>query len=160
MQFPLRAVSRIVQCRHFKNIATASQSQSFPNLLAPICAIVCALVYLRSAHACSAFEPNDNQHIVFGRNYDWSTPVDNAFEVLDEATIHGSIKWSIVYDETAQQLHFRTMGNSRIRTIDLAALDFTCAKTMKMLDMNAAGGGNVTKLLRDYSTGMDRSLIE
>ncbi|HEY8025115.1 MAG TPA: linear amide C-N hydrolase [Burkholderiaceae bacterium] len=87
-------------------------------------------------------------------------PVDYAFDVLDEVTIHGSTKWSIVYDETAQQVHFRTLGNSRIRTIDLAALDFTCVKTMKMLDMNASGSGNVTKQLRDYSAGMDRSLIE
>jgi choloylglycine hydrolase len=86
--------------------------------------------------------------------------VDYAFDVLDEVYIHGVTKWSIVYDETAQQVHFKTLGNSRIRTIDLAALDFTCAKAMKMLDMNASGSGNVSAQLRDYSSGMDRSLIE
>ena len=86
--------------------------------------------------------------------------VDYAFDVLDEVTIHGVTKWSIVYDQTGQQVHFRTLGNAHIRTIDLAGLDFTCGKTMKMLDMNVSGSGNVSKELRDYSQGMDRSLIE
>lgn len=98
-------------------------------------------------------------------------PVDQAFDVLKSVqwsarrtrrgvswTTH--TRWSIVYDSTNLRIHFRTFDNPRIRQVDFRAFDFSCAAPVQVLDINAPLAGNVSGHFVDYTTRMNRDLIE
>ena len=87
-------------------------------------------------------------------------PLDYAFDVLKEVNYTGLTKWSIVYDETSRHVFFRTLANPKIRSINLGALDYVCGSGMKMIDMNAAGNGDLTSRMVKYSPRANRALIE
>ncbi len=59
--------------------------------------------------------------------------------------------WSLVFDLKAKAMVFRTYKNSRLRRIDLRALDFRCGTPVKMLDIHTELSGNIAGKLKDYS---------
>lgn len=86
--------------------------------------------------------------------------VDYAFESLRHVAQPGYTQWSIVYDQKRGKIHFRTMQNPQIRTIDAKAFDYACGTTVKMFDMNSTGGGDVTSRFNAYTRQANRDLIE
>jgi choloylglycine hydrolase len=86
--------------------------------------------------------------------------VDYAFDSLSQVAQPGYTQWSIVYDQKRGKIHFRTMQNPQIRTIDAKAFDYTCATMLKMFDMNSTGGGDVTSRFTAYTRQANRDLIE
>lgn len=87
-------------------------------------------------------------------------PIARGFEVLAAVAQPDFTRWSIVYDLSAGEVHFRTEGNRAIRRFALAGFDFSCATPVKMLDMSAGGAGDVDAAFVDYSAAANRALIE
>jgi choloylglycine hydrolase len=86
--------------------------------------------------------------------------VDYAFEILANAAQPGATQWSIVYDQKRSRIHFRTMQNPAIRTIDTLAFDFGCGSPVTILDINSNHSGDVTAKFIPYSRDANRDLIE
>ena len=86
---------------------------------------------------------------------------DYAFKVLSNPNVKQShTLWSIVYDIEKSRIYFRTDANQNIRYIDLKSFDFSCSTPAKVLDINAALSGEVTKHFVDYSDVINRNLLE
>jgi choloylglycine hydrolase len=86
--------------------------------------------------------------------------VDYAFDVLHQAAQGSVTKWSIVYEPRALQVHFRTLGNPKVRSLDLKAFDLSCQTPVRMLDMAESLDGPVTARFVDYSLDKNRALID
>jgi penicillin V acylase-like amidase (Ntn superfamily) len=86
------------------------------------------------------FKPSDSE-----------SAVHYAFETLK--AVEGSItQWSIVFDTQNMKIHFRTQTHSKIRTINLKKLDFSCKTPIKMLDIHEKLSGDITRKLKFYSS--------
>lgn len=83
--------------------------------------------------------------------------IDLAFEILKK--IEDSTQWTIVYDLTNLTVFFRTLGKSNVRHFSLTGLNFSCARPVAMLDIQADISGNVHDAFVDYSREANRDLI-
>lgn len=86
-----------------------------------------------------------------------ATTVDGAFRLLDQVAL-GSTQWSIVYDMKQRAIAYRTAANRQRRQVRLSRLDFTCATSMRMLNIDS-GRGDVTARFRDYSSAANEALV-
>jgi choloylglycine hydrolase len=84
--------------------------------------------------------------------------VDYAFDILANVA-QTSTMWRIVYDVQKLRVHFITLSNQKRRTIDLKALDFSCLRPVKVLDINADLSGKVTNSFCDYTQKINYNLI-
>jgi penicillin V acylase-like amidase (Ntn superfamily) len=87
-------------------------------------------------------------------------PIARGFEILASVAQPYFTRWSVVYDLSTREVYFRTEANRAIRRLALAGLDFSCATPVRMLDVTAAGAGDVGPALADYSAAANRALIE
>lgn len=87
-------------------------------------------------------------------------PIARGFEILSSVAQPSFTRWSIVYDLGAREVHFRTDRSPVIRRVALSGLDFSCGAPVKVLDVTAAGSGDVTRELADYTRAANRALIE
>ncbi len=87
-------------------------------------------------------------------------PITRGFDILAAVAQPGFTRWSIVYDLGSREVHFRTDGNREIRRVALSGLDFSCDTPVKMLDVTAAGSGDVGPAFADYTRAANRALIE
>lgn len=85
-------------------------------------------------------------------------PVRYAFDTLDGVAQGAYTRWSIVYDLRAGRVHWRTRENRRIRSVSLAAFDFSCATPVKLFDIGE-GAGDVARRFADYTPAANRRLI-
>jgi penicillin V acylase-like amidase (Ntn superfamily) len=85
-------------------------------------------------------------------------PVRYAFETLDNVAQGAYTRWSIVYDLKAGRVHWRTRENRRVRSVALAAFDFSCGTPVKLLDIDE-GEGAVARLFSDYTPEANRRLV-
>ena len=65
-----------------------------------------------------------------------ATNVDSAFALLDEVA-QSHTQWSIVYDIRNRAIHWRTAQNRTKRSVKLADFDFSCAKPVRVSDVDA-----------------------
>ena len=86
--------------------------------------------------------------------------VDHAFAILDDVAQKNSTQWSIVYDQKRGKIYFKTRKAPEIKMVDMSAFDYSCSAPVKMFDMNAAGGGNVSRHFSTYTRTANRDLIE
>lgn len=86
--------------------------------------------------------------------------VDHAFAMLDDVAQKGSTQWSIVYDQKRGKVYFKTRKSPEIKMVDMSAFDYSCSSPVKMFDMNAAGGGSVSRRFSTYTRAANRDLIE
>ncbi|HEY6978200.1 MAG TPA: linear amide C-N hydrolase [Chitinophagaceae bacterium] len=73
-----------------------------------------------------------------------TTVTDFAFSILDKVSQGDYTKWSIVYDITNKEIHFKTRGNSNIKIIRFKGFDFSCTSPAKMYNMNQQDTGDIT----------------
>ncbi len=76
--------------------------------------------------------------------------IEYAFQILKKVAFDDTT-WSLVFDLKAKSMVFRTYKNSRLRRIDLSALDFSCGTPVKMLNIHAKLSGDIAGKLNDYS---------
>ena len=88
-----------------------------------------------------------------------SSPIDYAFNILANVAQGHSTKWSMVYDLHARRIYLQTQRNPQRRYIDLHALDFSCTTPVQVLDINAAGRGDITSTFQAYDESLNRELI-
>lgn len=86
-------------------------------------------------------------------------PVAYAFETLDQVVQPGHTQWSIVYEVDRGRVHFRTRDQRKIRSLDLKAVDFSCATPVRVLDLDADVQGDVAKRLIPYTRDLNRELV-
>ena len=85
-------------------------------------------------------------------------PIRYAFDTLDSVAQGAYTRWSIVYDLRAGRVYWRTRENRKIRSVTLAAFNFSCAAPVKLLDIKA-GAGDVARLFADYTPAANRGLV-
>jgi len=71
--------------------------------------------------------------------------VDFAFSVLDKVAQGNFTKWSIVYDISHKEIHFKTADNKDIKIVRFATFDLGCSHPARMFNMNQDGKGDVSK---------------
>jgi penicillin V acylase-like amidase (Ntn superfamily) len=91
---------------------------------------------------------------------DSATAADYAAGVLDDVAQGERTQWRIVYDVKNGRVYWRTRENMETRWLEAGAFDYSPATPVKILDMNAAGGGDVTGKFVDYSYEANRALID
>ena len=84
--------------------------------------------------------------------------LDAAFQVLDNVA-QSNTRWTIVYDQTAGTVHFRTATHRSIRTLTMSGLDFSCSAGARMLDLDAPVAGDLTRLLQPYSSEAHLTMV-
>jgi choloylglycine hydrolase len=92
------------------------------------------------------------------RKYKSGDPVSYAFDSLTDVA-GGITQWSIVYEIDRGIIHFRTLHNSQIRTLDMSVLDFSCSSPVMMLDLQSKIQGNLAPYLKPYSKEANLKLI-
>lgn len=70
-------------------------------------------------------------------------PVDFAFRALKKVDL-GNNKWALVYDIHGKKFYFRTSEQPSLKWIDIAALDFSCSKQTRALDIHQKAEGDST----------------
>ncbi len=83
-----------------------------------------------------------------------------AFEILANVAQKDSTQWSIVYDQPRAKIHFRTMKNAGVKTIDTRIFDYSCGSAVKIFDVNSKETGDVNAKFTDYTRAANRDLIE
>jgi hypothetical protein len=120
--------------------------------------------YLKSVSAWQAGRAQDNalerfsiaaRRVTGFRPGDAPSAVAYAFDILDQASGQATggtpTQWSIVFDTQNLRVHFRTALNPRIRSVDLARLDFGCSTPVHMLDVHAPLSGDISDRLGQFT---------
>jgi penicillin V acylase-like amidase (Ntn superfamily) len=66
-----------------------------------------------------------------------------AFETLQALALDFNA-WQIVFNPANLQVYFRTNKNPEIRHVDFESLNFSCQSSVQMMDIHAAGSGDVS----------------
>jgi len=85
-------------------------------------------------------------------------PVDYAWEILDKVAVNVTM-FRIVYDVKNGRIHFRTKSNPNLRFLNFNAFNFSCSEPVKILDISAGEGGDVTAKFSDYTYEANYDLI-
>ncbi|HEX6846035.1 MAG TPA: linear amide C-N hydrolase [Chitinophagaceae bacterium] len=92
---------------------------------------------------------------------DITKPVtDYAFDILKEVAQGDFTKWSIVYDIKNKTIQFKTNRFQQIKAVGFSAFDFNCTASSKVWDMNQSGIGNINKLFTDFSSAINKRIVE
>ncbi|MEE9458104.1 MAG: linear amide C-N hydrolase [bacterium] len=95
-----------------------------------------------------------------------SAPLDSAGAesyaagVLNDVASAADSQWRIVYDVDDRLVYYRTRENMETRWLEADAFDYSPATPVKIFDMNAEGGGDVTGKFVDYTYEANRALID
>jgi choloylglycine hydrolase len=92
-----------------------------------------------------------------------TSSIDYAFNILNNVANTSSAyptQWSIVYDIQKLRVYFRTLLNKQIRYIDLHSLDFSCKSSVKVMDMNLSGSGDITGNFSNYTRQVNLDLLK
>jgi choloylglycine hydrolase len=93
-----------------------------------------------------------------------ATPmVDYAFKMLASVSFDGedhATQWSIVYDAHKRMITFKSHKNTKLRTLRLSDFNYSCESPTQILKIEEELEGNVSGKFVDYSTDLNRNLIE
>ena len=85
---------------------------------------------------------------------------DYAFSTLADVAQKNSTQWSIVYDQVRARVHFRTRMSPEVKTIRADDFDYSCGSSVKVLDVNSKGAGDMTSSFVNYTRAANRDLIQ
>jgi penicillin V acylase-like amidase (Ntn superfamily) len=103
--------------------------------------------FIRLADRLGSFEEDGSE-----------SPVDFAFEALENVANRTLTRWSVVFDLDARTLGFTTDENSKRRTIALDGIDFDAGPELRMLDVHAEREGNLLEHFVPYDHDVNRDL--
>jgi choloylglycine hydrolase len=83
---------------------------------------------------------------------------DRAFDVLANVA-QRSTRWSIVYDQTAGIIHWRTDRHAPRRFVRLADLNFSCGQDPLAIDVHTPVTGNVRSRMTPLTTAANHDLV-
>ncbi len=87
-----------------------------------------------------------------------TSAVGYAFEILEKTAVDFTM-FRVVYDVGNNLIYFMNRSKPRIRSIKFDEFDLSCTQPVKMLDITAGEGGDVTSLFTDYSFETNYDLI-
>lgn len=80
-------------------------------------------------------------HLV--EKYNGAKPaVDYSFNILEQVAL--TAEWSMVYDISKRQIHFKTSSNDKIRMVDMNSFDFACRTSSLSYDLGETDKGNIS----------------
>lgn len=85
--------------------------------------------------------------------------VKYAFDTLAAVKQGPATKWSVVYDLTKLQIHFRTHRRTQIKTIRLQDCDFSTASPVRVISINTPRTGLLNPYFIDYDSDLNRWLV-
>lgn len=85
---------------------------------------------------------------------------DYAFDVLKEVAQGDFTKWSIVYDITNKKILFKTQRFQSIKSVSFDAFNLACPAPSKAWDMNQPGSSDVSKNFVDFTSAINKKLVE
>ncbi|ETX05327.1 linear amide C-N hydrolase [Candidatus Entotheonella palauensis] len=142
------AVKALTNNTYAKSVGHLQQHQGFGGTTPPPTGSKSLDRFVRTASLVRQYDPQTHR-----------SPIDYAFDILTNVAQGEYTKWSLVYDLHRQRIYFQTQANPQRRYIDLPSLDFACATPVQVLDINAAGSGDVTPQFRAYEESINRELI-
>lgn len=83
---------------------------------------------------------------------------DYAFRILDEVSGDTTIR-QVVYDAGRARVLWRTPRNPGVRRLDLASLDFSSRRPVRVIDVDVGGQGDVSSHLKDYTLEANRAIV-
>jgi choloylglycine hydrolase len=102
-------------------------------------------------------------------------PVDYAFDILAAVSQGQMTKWSIVYDISGGEIHFkvfetpvvqgeqkiflRAPGVAAVKTINLRSIDFDAIEQARVLPLECEGEGSQNDRFLDYTTAINRESV-
>ena len=84
--------------------------------------------------------------------------VGQALAVLDSVAQPGATHWQIVYEMAPRVIHWRTSGNSQMRSLSLDATSFNCMDGIRLADAGE-GQGDFGKYLKPYTRSADEAQL-
>jgi penicillin V acylase-like amidase (Ntn superfamily) len=87
------------------------------------------------------------------------SPVDYSFNILNEVAQGSFTKWSIVYDITNKQVHFKTEGHSGIKSICFADIEFSCKAVPMLFILNQDMKGDIREKLVNYTSAINEQSL-
>lgn len=85
--------------------------------------------------------------------------VDYSFDILNKVNQPEFTKWSIVYDISNKKVFFKTANYNDVKSVGFADVDFSCAGVPLAFDMNQPGAGNITDMLKPFSSDLNISVM-
>jgi penicillin V acylase-like amidase (Ntn superfamily) len=86
--------------------------------------------------------------------------VECAFETLEQVRQGKGTVWQIVYDVSGRQVHYRTQTNPQQRTLEMKSFDFSCARSVQFVDIQANCSAAGTLDFQDLSEARHRQYLE
>jgi choloylglycine hydrolase len=86
--------------------------------------------------------------------------VEYAFDSLEQVRQGKGTVWQIVYDVSGRQIHYRTQTNPRQRTLEMKSLDFSCARSVQFVDIQANRSATGALDFQDLSEARHRKYLE
>jgi len=83
---------------------------------------------------------------------------ETAFEILDSVS-QDDTQWSIVYDITDRSVHYKTMEDTTVRTIELNDPDFTCKTPVTFVDIMNDDYDSGESGFREFTSPENRELL-
>ncbi|MDQ3169273.1 MAG: linear amide C-N hydrolase [Acidobacteriota bacterium] len=84
--------------------------------------------------------------------------IERAFTALGDAAQRNT-RWSIVYDQTARVIHWRTDEHDAVRFLRMASVDFSCVAAPLSLDVHAPVAGDARPHLTTLTLEANSELI-
>ncbi|MEM7548577.1 MAG: linear amide C-N hydrolase [Bacteroidota bacterium] len=84
--------------------------------------------------------------------------VSYGFEILEDVS-QSVTSWSVVYDISNLQIHYRTSTHPQRKVISFDTFDFGCDEPMKLIDVNIEQQGDISGYFEDYSVAKSRELV-
>ncbi len=85
--------------------------------------------------------------------------VDRAFAILGDVA-QTSTRWTIVYQQTARVVHFRTDENRDVKRVSLDALEMSCRAPVRVVDLHRRVSGDITAQLEPYTAAANEALVK
>ena len=86
--------------------------------------------------------------------------VDQSFDILNKVSQGDYTKWSIVYDISDKKIYFKTEKFHQVKTVSFSSFNFSCNTASKVMDMNRAEQGDMSKYFTDYSNDINKLILE
>ncbi|NML20724.1 linear amide C-N hydrolase [Pseudoflavitalea sp. G-6-1-2] len=88
-----------------------------------------------------------------------TSPVDEAFKIMNEISQGDYTVWSIAYDITNRRIEFFTKDNKKRRSISFADLNFNCSNKSNYISIDE-GEGNLAGKFRPLTMEHNRAVIK
>jgi len=89
-----------------------------------------------------------------------TSAINYAFGTLMHYVVAGHTRWNIVFDIPEREIYYRTDRSPAFKNISLSELEFSCAGSKLMLDVNVQAEGDIEELFVPYDSGVNLNVFQ